>query len=233
MSASTSASAAASTSASMSASSVLGPGAGRRGVHSHGGVAGGTLAGASKGSGSSHALETAPALETARALETAPAPESALAPAPAPDSALAYAPGPARESAPAHEAAAPPVSVPGPVHALPLATAPPSPVAIPPSAHPVDPVDEEVGLVGLAYTRLREGDPGGALAALDEHERRFPNGKLAESRRVTRVLALCQAGRVAESRAERDRFLSLYPHSPFSNRVRSACADANPDSKSH
>jgi len=176
--------------------------------------------GASKGSGSSSALETAPA--------------SALAPASAPESALAYAPEAARESTPAHESAAAPVSA--PVRALPPSTASasaamPSPVAAPASAHPGDPVDEEVGLVGLAYTRLREGDPGGALAALDEHERRFPNGKLAESRRVTRVLALCQAGRVAESRAERDRFLALYPHSPFSNRVRSACTDANADSK--
>jgi outer membrane protein assembly factor BamD (BamD/ComL family) len=88
-----------------------------------------------------------------------------------------------------------------------------------------------VGLVGLAYTRLRDGDPNGALLALDEHERRFPDGKLADSRRATRVLALCQAGRVAESRAERDRFLALYPHSPLSSRVRNACADANTDTK--
>jgi hypothetical protein len=192
-----------------STSIVLGTGAGRHGGHAHGSAGATAVGGASTGNGSSPALETAPA------------PESTLAYAPAP--------GSAPESAPAHESAVPPVSA--PVHAPPAAT--PSPVPTPPSAHPVDPVDEEVGLVGLAYTRLREGDPGGALAALDEHERRFPNGTLADSRRVTRVLALCQAGRVAESRAERDRFLSLYPHSPFSNRVRSACADANTDSKSH
>jgi hypothetical protein len=106
----------------------------------------------------------------------------------------------------------------------PTPTPAPAPHATP--AASVDPVDEEVGLVGLAYTRLRDGDPEGAIAALDEHERRFPNGKLAESRRVTRVLALCQAGRVGEARRERDRFLAAYPHSPFTNRVRSACTES-------
>jgi outer membrane protein assembly factor BamD (BamD/ComL family) len=101
----------------------------------------------------------------------------------------------------------------------PASTVTPAPVA----SHATNEVDEEVRLVGLAYSLLRDGAPARALAVLEEHERRFPNGRLVESRRVTRILALCQSGRTAEAQAERDRFLSLYPRSPFSNRVRTAC----------
>jgi hypothetical protein len=101
----------------------------------------------------------------------------------------------------------------------------PSPTPTPTASHASPEVDEEVRLVGLAYSLLRDGAPARALAVLEEHERRFPDGKLAELRKVTRVLALCQSGRVADARTERDRFLSLYPRSPYSNRVRSACGD--------
>jgi outer membrane protein assembly factor BamD (BamD/ComL family) len=82
-----------------------------------------------------------------------------------------------------------------------------------------------VRLVADAYSFLRDGNPAKALAAVEEHERRFPHGKLVESRRVTRILALCQLGRTSEARDERERFLSRYPQSPFSNRVRAVCAE--------
>ena len=101
----------------------------------------------------------------------------------------------------------------------------PASTSTPAASHASPEVDEEVRLVGLAYSLLRDGAPARALAVLEEHERRFPDGKLTELRKVTRVLALCQSGRVADARTERDRFLSLYPRSPYSNRVRSACSD--------
>jgi hypothetical protein len=108
----------------------------------------------------------------------------------------------------------------------PTPTPTPAPASTPAASHASPEVDEEVRLVGLAYSLLRDGAPARALAVLEEHERRFPDGKLVELRKVTRVLALCQSGRTADARSERDRFLSLYPRSPYSNRVRSACSDA-------
>ena len=88
-----------------------------------------------------------------------------------------------------------------------------------------DGVDEEVRLLALAYSLLRTGQPAQALATLSEHERRFPNGKLTESRRAARILALCDSGQGNAARAESKQFLATYPGSPFSNRVRGACTD--------
>ncbi len=143
-----------------------------------------------------------PAIPTDHAVDTPSAPLPS--PAPADRATPSFASGPAPAPAPA------PASAPAP-----------SPAA----SHASPEVDEEVRLVGLAYSLLRDGAPARALAVLEEHERRFPDGKLAELRKVTRVLALCQSGRTADARSERDRFLSLYPRSPYSNRVRSACSD--------
>jgi hypothetical protein len=117
---------------------------------------------------------------------------------------------------------APPVLLPSPARPSPAESPAPSPTTSPASAGAVD---EEVRLVAEAYSFLRDGNASKALAAVEEHERRFPQGKLVESRRVTRILALCQLGRTSEARDERERFLSRYPQSPFSNRVRAACAE--------
>jgi len=152
-----------------------------------------------------------PALDTAAASPSTSDLVAQLAAVPtpilAPQTALASQRAPSAQPALAPPSQTPPAST-------------PSPAASGPSE-----VDEEVRLVGLAYSLLHDGAPAKALVVLEEHERRFPNGKLAESRRVTRILALCQSGRTADARAERDRFLSRYPRSPFTNRVRTSCGD--------
>jgi hypothetical protein len=85
-------------------------------------------------------------------------------------------------------------------------------------------IDEEVRLMNGAQAALRSGDPKRALQLLAEHARRFPNGKLADARMVTRMSALCSMGLSDEARREAGHFLARNPHSPFSERVRNICA---------
>ncbi|HWB76087.1 MAG TPA: sigma factor [Nannocystaceae bacterium] len=67
---------------------------------------------------------------------------------------------------------------------------------------PRDVVDDEAALLARAMTAMRAGDATSALDAIADHERRFPNGKLALDRKVTRVRALCLAGKTAQARGE-------------------------------
>ena len=84
-------------------------------------------------------------------------------------------------------------------------------------------IDEEVRLMNGAQAALRSGDPKRALQLLAEHARRFPNGKLANARMITRMSALCTMGLSDEARREAERFLARNPNSPFSERVRNIC----------
>jgi hypothetical protein len=85
-------------------------------------------------------------------------------------------------------------------------------------------VDEEVRLLHDAQLAVRSGDARRALSLLDEHASRFPAGKLADAREVTRMLALCDLGARAAAREKADHFLAEHPGSPFSDRVRRICA---------
>lgn len=90
-------------------------------------------------------------------------------------------------------------------------------------------IEPEVALMREAYDALGRGEPERALAALAAHATRFPHGKLAESRRVTRIMALCLSGNEPAARAEAARFLERSPSSPFAARVRSLCAAGKTD----
>jgi hypothetical protein len=94
----------------------------------------------------------------------------------------------------------------------------------PPQAPPTSTLDKEMQLLKRAQVAQAAGRPTEALSILAEHAKQFPNGKLAESREVARVVALCQAGQTQASRAAADRFLAARPNSPFASRVRGACA---------
>lgn len=62
----------------------------------------------------------------------------------------------------------------------------------------------------MASARL---DPAGALAALEEHARSFPRGRLAEEREVLAVGALADLGRPAEAEVRAARFRRRHPSS--------------------
>ena len=108
----------------------------------------------------------------------------------------------------------------------------PAPIVVPPRAHrsaarPVARDDAstlaaETALLRDADRALRAGDTATALARLDEHAARFPNGALAPERSAERLIVLCQLG-VADPRAV-TRFLDARSGSPLAARVRRACA---------
>jgi hypothetical protein len=100
-----------------------------------------------------------------------------------------------------------------------------SPEEAPAPAAPASTLDQEMQLLKRAQVAQASGRSSDALSILAEHAKQFPNGKLAESREVARVIALCQSGQTQAARSARDRFLATRPNSPFASRVRSVCAE--------
>lgn len=86
----------------------------------------------------------------------------------------------------------------------------------------------ESELIAAAHRALLGGDASSALARIADYDARFPHGALREERDLERVLALCAAGRGAESRAAARRFLRSYPDSPSVGRAAGACAATIP-----
>jgi hypothetical protein len=65
-----------------------------------------------------------------------------------------------------------------------------------------DSLGKEVAILTLAGKELHSGRPASALKALDEHQRRFPAGALAQERSAVRIQALCALGRTAQAEVE-------------------------------
>jgi len=100
---------------------------------------------------------------------------------------------------------------------------PPAETSAPaPSARrPSDRLAEEVAILSRAETELHAGRYSSALRVLDEHERKFPRGTLAQERLAARIRALCGLGRTADADAALAR---LSPKSVHEGRTRAACA---------
>lgn len=118
---------------------------------------------------------------------------------------------------------------PAPVHSAPPVQAEPAvaepEAAVSPSRRPapVDPLVEEVAILSRATSALRAGNPGEGLRLLNEHQRKFPKGRLAEERRAARIQALCALGRRPEAEAELARLAQSSPRSPHLARAQRAC----------
>lgn len=141
---------------------------------------------------------------------------------------LSPVPPPAREvptkPTPVHTATvtpepAPPV--PAPAVQPPAAPAPP---LRPPPA--VDTTARERVLIERARTALGRDRPEQGLAALDEHTRRFPRGRLREERDALRVAGLAQLGRHDDAIKAAGRFTRRFPNSLFAPMVKAAVAPA-------
>lgn len=85
---------------------------------------------------------------------------------------------------------------------------------------------QEVEILSRAGADVRGGRAVAALLALEEHERKFPSGALAEERSAARVQALCALGRTKDAEAELARLARLSPTSAHSARARKACGTA-------
>ena len=84
-------------------------------------------------------------------------------------------------------------------------------------------VADEARLLREANAALHAGNGAGALALLDEHQRKYPNGALSEERAAERVFALCTLGRVDQARREAVSFLKWHPKSLFAKSIRESC----------
>lgn len=62
-------------------------------------------------------------------------------------------------------------------------------------------LNAERALIDRARSAVARGDGAAALAAIEQHGRRFPRGQLIQERESLRVLALITAGRHGEARA--------------------------------
>jgi TolA-binding protein len=123
-----------------------------------------------------------------------------------------------------------PVAIPAPVVRTPppprTTSATPAPLDAP--AKPAaDSIAEEAALLRAANAALTSGDATTALARLDEHAARYPNGALTQERQAARVFALCAGGRAAEARAAASSFVAANPRSPHVAQVRRSCASSS------
>lgn len=89
-------------------------------------------------------------------------------------------------------------------------------------------LDAELALLRDAKKAINDSDPTRSLQILDEHQRKYPDGILAEERASTRVFALCAAGKTAEAHMGAQDFLAKYPRSPSAPRVRASCGAPQP-----
>lgn len=83
---------------------------------------------------------------------------------------------------------------------------------------------QESALLRRARDAQTEGNFKAALARLDEHERRFPNGQLADGRRRSRIRVLCDLGRTAQARGEAQKLAKERPNDPLAQQALSICA---------
>jgi len=70
----------------------------------------------------------------------------------------------------------------------------------------------EAQLIERARVALRRGTPDEALRTLMSHERRFPDGQLAEERDVLLVEAYLAAGDLKLARERLDHYTATYPN---------------------
>jgi hypothetical protein len=108
---------------------------------------------------------------------------------------------------------------------VPRAAAPP-PTSLPARRAP-DLLAQEVAILSRVTSELFAGRSADALRALDEHQRRFPNGVLVEERQGARIQALCTLGHQAQADSEIARLAQIAPDSPHVRRAQQFCSAAS------
>ena len=116
-------------------------------------------------------------------------------------------------------APAPPNSEPVPEPAPPPTAPSARPPATPASAHGAEAspstLARESEIIEKGRTALARGRAADALAAVDEHKRLFPRGRLGEERDELAIRALRFAGRSDEADARAKEFAKTYPSSIY------------------
>jgi hypothetical protein len=78
---------------------------------------------------------------------------------------------------------------------------------------------EELRLLVLARQASNRGDYPSVLAAVSEHQSRFPSGQLAEEREALRIKALVGLGRLGEARSAAAEFRRRFPRSVLLSKI--------------
>jgi hypothetical protein len=172
----------------------------------------------------------------------APAPAAASGPAALidsdtpPSAAAVGAPAPPAQSArpaTAERAPAPPAQSARPAAqgarpaAAERAPAPPTQSARPAAAAPAvnaRSLTGELALLDAAQRALAKGELHSALAQLDQHAARFPNGSLVPERLAARAVTLCRMQRNREGELELRELQKRAPASPLLSWARASCA---------
>jgi hypothetical protein len=92
-----------------------------------------------------------------------------------------------------------------------------------------DTLAAEMALLAAARKALKTGDADEALEQLAAHAEQFPKGALASERELSRVTALCQAGREAEAVKVARAYANKHPESPLAKRADAPCGGTSPD----
>lgn len=85
----------------------------------------------------------------------------------------------------------------------------------------------EKDIIENVHRALAAEDFDDALASLNEHQRLFPDGRLADVRRAQRAIVLCRSGNLAQGRAE-GRLLLRGRSSAYAAKIADACGIAAP-----
>jgi hypothetical protein len=153
-----------------------------------------------------------------------------MSPAPAASAGVVEPARAPRAIAPASPAATPASAAPAETPVAPpddrVARARPQGAAAPSAERNAPPLAEEVRLLKGAQQAVKAGRPAVAIAALAEHQRRFPHGQLALERSAVRISALCALGQTADAKRAAAAFLEHHAGSALAEQVRASCAGA-------
>ncbi|HLK92479.1 MAG TPA: hypothetical protein VKZ18_21465 [Polyangia bacterium] len=97
-----------------------------------------------------------------------------------------------------------------------------------PAPRPTDSLELEVLGLRNAERALRDGNPGLALAFLDELDRQVPRGQLTEERDAAATLARCTRGDHPFGLNLGQDFIGRHPGSVYRSRVEQACGATDP-----
>jgi len=95
--------------------------------------------------------------------------------------------------------------------------------AAPPALEPRPPalgLGQQVAALDRARDALTSGNAAGALRQVDEYDRQFPRGALAQEAAALRIEALFQQGNRDAALSLAERFLASNPRSPHAARIR-------------
>jgi TolA-binding protein len=81
-------------------------------------------------------------------------------------------------------------------------------------------IQEQIALIDRARSAVAAHQPGAALAALDEYQRRYPGGVLVQEAALLRIESLLARGDKASAARLGHQFLQRYPRSPMAARVK-------------